>query len=103
LGNACYYSVLALLFSHLPSRNLKIKIYKTLILPVVLYGYETWSFTLREAQKLRVSENWVLKKYVDIRRRKWQEARKDCMRSLKLPCFTTYYWGDQIMEDETAW
>jgi len=36
------------LFSHLRSRNLEIKIYKTIILPVVLYGYETWSLTLRK-------------------------------------------------------
>jgi hypothetical protein len=44
-GNGCYYSVQNLLSSRLISRNLKIKIYKTLILPVVLYGCETWSLT----------------------------------------------------------
>jgi hypothetical protein len=38
LGNACYYSVQNLLSSHLISKNLKIKVYKTVILPVVLYG-----------------------------------------------------------------
>jgi hypothetical protein len=42
-GNACYHSVQSLLSSHLPSRNLKVKTYKTIILPVVLYGCETWS------------------------------------------------------------
>jgi hypothetical protein len=42
-------------------QNLKIKIYKTVILPVVLYGCETWSLTLREEHKLRVSENRVLR------------------------------------------
>jgi hypothetical protein len=47
-GNAGYHSVQSLLSSHLLSRNLKIKIYKTIILPVVLYGCETWSITLRE-------------------------------------------------------
>jgi hypothetical protein len=47
-GNACYYSVQNLLSSRLISKNLKIKIYKTVILPVVLYGCETWSLTLRE-------------------------------------------------------
>jgi hypothetical protein len=41
LGYACYYSVQNILSSHLISKNLKIKIYKTVILPVVLYGYET--------------------------------------------------------------
>ena len=47
LGNACYYSVQNLLSSSLLSKNLKIKIYRTIILPVVLYGYKTWSLTLR--------------------------------------------------------
>jgi hypothetical protein len=44
-GNACYHSVHSLLSSRLLSRNLKVKIYKTIILPVVLYGSETWSLT----------------------------------------------------------
>jgi len=43
------------------SKNLKIKIYRTIILPVVLYGCETLSFTLREEHRLRVSENRVLR------------------------------------------
>jgi len=42
------------------SKNLKIKIYGTIILPVVFYGCETWSLTLREERKLRVFENRVL-------------------------------------------
>jgi hypothetical protein len=46
-GNAYYYSVQNLLSSCLTSKNLKIKIYKTVILPVVLYGCKTWSLTLR--------------------------------------------------------
>jgi hypothetical protein len=41
---------------------MKIKIYKTIILPVVLYGCETWSLTLREEHRLRVFENWVLRR-----------------------------------------
>jgi hypothetical protein len=48
--------------SHLISKNLNINIYKTVILPVVPYGCETWSFTLREEHKLRVFENSVLRK-----------------------------------------
>jgi len=44
------------------SKNLKIKIYRTIILPVVLYGCETWSLTLREVRKLRVFENMVLRR-----------------------------------------
>ena len=47
LGNACYHSVQNLLSSNLLSNNLKFKIYITIILPVVLYGCETWSLTLR--------------------------------------------------------
>jgi hypothetical protein len=49
------------LFSRLLSRNVKVKIYKTIILPVVLYGCETWSLTLREEHRLRVFENRVLR------------------------------------------
>jgi hypothetical protein len=59
LGNACYYSVQNPLSSHLISKNLKIKIYKTIILPVVLYGYKTWSLTLMAEHTLRVFENNV--------------------------------------------
>jgi hypothetical protein len=44
------------------SRNVKVKIYKTIILPVVLYGYETWSLMLREEHRLRVFENRVLRR-----------------------------------------
>ena len=51
-GNACYHSVQNLLSSRLLSKNLKIKIYRTIILPVVLYGCETWLLTLREEGRL---------------------------------------------------
>jgi hypothetical protein len=61
-GNACYYSVQSLLSSCLLSRNVKVKIYKTIILPVVLYGCETWSLTLREEHRLRVFENRVVRR-----------------------------------------
>jgi hypothetical protein len=50
-GNSCYSSVQNLLSSHLISNKLKIKIYRTVILPVVLYGCKTWSLTLREEYK----------------------------------------------------
>jgi hypothetical protein len=61
-GNACYHSVQSLLASRLLSRDVKVKIYKTVILPVVLYGCETWSLTLREEHRLRVIENRVLRR-----------------------------------------
>jgi hypothetical protein len=51
-----------LLSSRLLSKNLKIKIYRTIILPVVLYGCETWSLTLREEHRLRVFENRMLRR-----------------------------------------
>jgi len=64
LGNACYYSVQYLLSSSLLSKNLNIKIYRTIILPVFLYGCETWSLTLREERRLRVFENRMLRRVV---------------------------------------
>jgi len=62
VGNACYYLVQNLLSSRLLSKNLKIKIYRIIILPVVLYGCETWSLTLREERRLRVFENRGLRR-----------------------------------------
>jgi hypothetical protein len=56
-GNACYYSVQSILSSCLVSRNVKVKMYKAITPPVVLYGCETWSLTLREEHRLRVFEN----------------------------------------------
>jgi hypothetical protein len=60
--NACYHSVQNLLSSRLLSKYVKVRIYKTIILPVVLYGCETWSLTVREKHKLRVFENRVLRR-----------------------------------------
>jgi hypothetical protein len=62
LGNACYHSVQSLLSSCLLSRNVKVKMYKTIILPVILCGCETWSLTLREEHRLMVFENRVLRR-----------------------------------------
>jgi hypothetical protein len=50
-------------------KNLKIKIYKTVILPVVLYECETWALTLREEHRLRVFENRVLRRIFGPKRR----------------------------------
>ena len=66
--NACYHSVQNLLSSRLLSKNLKMKIYRTVILPAVLYGCETWSLTLREKRKLRAFENMVLRSIFGSRR-----------------------------------
>ena len=67
-GNACYYSVLNFLSYRLLSKYLKIKIYRTIILPVVLYGCETWSLTLREERRLRVFENRMLRRVFESKR-----------------------------------
>ena len=61
-GNACCRSEQNIFSSSLLSKNLKIKIYGTTILPVVLYGCETWSLTLREERRLTVFENRVLRR-----------------------------------------
>ncbi|KAJ4427971.1 hypothetical protein ANN_23984 [Periplaneta americana] len=68
MGNACYYSVEKLLSSSLLSKNLKVRIYKTVILPVLLYGCETWTLTLREEHRLSVFENKVLRKIFGAKR-----------------------------------
>jgi hypothetical protein len=69
LGNACYHVVQNLLFSSLLSENLKIKIYRTIMLPVVLIGCD-WSLTLREEHRPRVFENTVLRIFGP----KWDEV-----------------------------
>jgi hypothetical protein len=84
-GNACYYSVQNLLSSCLIPRNLKIKLYKTVILPVILYGCETWSLTLREEHRLRVFENRVLSRIFGPKReedRLWRKLHNDELHSL---------------------
>jgi hypothetical protein len=62
LENACYHSVQNLLSFQFHSKNLKIKINKTTILPAVLYGCETWSLTIREEHRLRAFKNTVLRR-----------------------------------------
>ena len=67
-GYYCYHSVQNRLSSRFLSKNLKIKIYRTIILPVVLYGCETRSLILLEERKLRVFENMVLRRIFEPRR-----------------------------------
>ena len=70
MGNVCYYSLEKILSSHLLSKKFKVNrpTYKTIILPVVLYGCETWSLKLREEHTLRVFENKVLRKIFGAKR-----------------------------------
>jgi hypothetical protein len=85
-GNACYHSVQSLLSSRLLSKNLKIIIYKTITLPVVLYGCETWSLTLRKEHILRVFENRVLKSIFGPKRDQvtgeWRKLHNEGLRDL---------------------
>ena len=60
--NTCYHSVQNILSSHLLSKHIKIRIYRTQMLPVVLFGCETGSLTLREEHKLRVFETRILRR-----------------------------------------
>jgi hypothetical protein len=60
--SACNHSLQKFLSSRLLSKNVKIRIYKTIILPVVLYRCETWSLTLWEEHRLRLFENRVLRR-----------------------------------------
>jgi len=55
-------------------KNLKTKIYRTIILPLVLYGSETWSLTLREERRLRVFENRVLRRMFGPKRDEVKEG-----------------------------
>jgi hypothetical protein len=76
-GNACYNSVQILLYS----KNIKIKMYRTIILSVVLSGCETWSLTLREERRLTVFENWALRRIFGPRRdevtREWRKLHNE--------------------------
>jgi hypothetical protein len=68
------------------SKNLKIRIYKTTILPVVLYGCETWSVTLREEHRLKVFENRVLRRIFGPKRDEvtgeWRKLRNEELHDL---------------------
>jgi hypothetical protein len=67
-GNACYHSVQNLLSSHLLPKNIKIKIYKTIVLSVVLYGCETRYPLLREEHRLRLLEIRLLRRIFGLKR-----------------------------------
>jgi len=74
------------LSSSLLSKNLKIKIYRPIIVPVFLYGCETWSLTLREEHGLRMFENWVLRRIFGHRRdeviREWRKLHTEKLNDL---------------------
>jgi hypothetical protein len=73
------------LSSHLISKNLKIKIHRSVILPVVLHGCETWSLTFREEHRLKVFENRVLRRIFGPKREEdesWRKLHNDEIHSL---------------------
>jgi hypothetical protein len=85
-GNACYHSIQSLRSSSLLSRNIKVKIYKIIILSVVLYGCETWSLALREDHRLRMFENRVLRRIFGPKRDEvtgdWRKLHNEVLHSL---------------------
>jgi len=108
-----------ILSSSLLSKNLKNKIYRTIILPVVLYGFQTWVLTLREERCLRVFENRVVKGIFgskrDKVRREWIKLHNEeheaphyvVLSTPFLPCpsvlLTQYFAGDKIDQNEMGW
>jgi hypothetical protein len=83
-GNSCY-SVQKVLSSGLVSENLKIKIHKTIILPIVLYSCETWPITLKEECRLRVFENRILRRIFGPKRDEngeWRMLHSEELQSL---------------------
>jgi hypothetical protein len=82
------------------SKNTKIKIYRTIILPVVSYGCETWSLTLREEHRLRVFESRVLRRIFGPKRDEvtgeWRRLHNEELNDLYI---TKYYSGNQIKEE----
>jgi hypothetical protein len=88
-GNACYHSVQNLLSSSLLSKSVKIKIYRTIILPAVLCGCETWSLTLREECRLRGFENKVLRRMFGP---KWDEMTGEWRRLHKEELYALFFY-----------
>ena len=84
-GNACYYSVQNILSYSLLSKNFKVQIYTTTLLPV-FYGRETWSATMREERRLRVFENRVLRRIFGPKRdevaREWRKLHNEELNDL---------------------
>ena len=83
-------------------KNLKIKIYRTIILTVVLCGCETWSFTLREERRWRVFENSVLRRIFGPKRDEvigqWRKLHNEELNDLY--CSSIYCSGDKIEKNE---
>jgi len=107
-GNSCLYSVQTLLSSRLLSENLKIKIYKTTILPIVQFGCEAWSLTSREERRLSVFESRVPRRIFGTKRDEnveWRRLHNEEIHSLnrspniaRVIKSTISKWGDHVAE-----
>jgi len=90
------------MYSSLLYKNLKIKIYRTIIFPVVLYGYETWSLTLREERRLRVFQNRALRRIFGPKRDEvtgeWRKLHNVELNDLLL--LTQYFASNKIKKNE---
>jgi hypothetical protein len=71
---------------HLLSKNVEIRLYKTIILPVVLYGSETWSLILTEEHRLRMFENRVLRRIFGPKRDEVTGVGENCIMSSFITC-----------------
>jgi hypothetical protein len=85
-GNACDHLVQNLLSPRLLLKNVNIRIYRIIILPVVLYGCETWSMTLREQHRLIVFENRALRRMFGRRVMKEREVAENCIMRSFITC-----------------
>jgi hypothetical protein len=89
--------------SSLLSENIKTRIYKTKILPFVLYGCETWSLTLRKEHRLRVFEKKALSRISGPRRDEvtggWRKMHNKSFITCTCTC-VKYKWNDQVKDDE---
>jgi hypothetical protein len=87
--------------SSLLVKNIEIKIYRSVILPVVLHGCETWSLILSEEHRLREFQNRELGNVFGPKRDKvtgeWRRLHNEELRCI---CSWTKYWGDQIEKNE---
>jgi len=84
---------LFLLSPSLLSKNVKIKIYRTVILPVIVYGCETWSLALRQERTLRVFEYRVLRRIFDPRRGEQESRENYKMKSLMICIHHPIFFG----------
>ena len=89
-----------LFLSSLLQKYLKIKIYKTIILPVILYGCEIWSHTLKEEQRLRVFENKVLRRIFWAKRDEVTRQQRKLHNAELNYLYSVHYMGDKIEKNE---